>query len=199
MPLISTPTQADPIIASMASDAELLHAWAAGDASSGEQLYRRHVSLVFAFFRTKLVEGIDDLVQVTFLTTQRRAATHRGGSVRAFVLGIARYVLLEHLRTQARVTAPIEPLASSIRDLVTSPSSRLRREESHDRLRAALQSLPIDQQIALELRYWHDLDIDEIAEIQAVAPGTVRTRLHRARAALGALIDSHESAGLLEG
>jgi RNA polymerase sigma factor (sigma-70 family) len=171
------------------TDAELLRAWAEGDGASGEQLYRRHVGLVFAFFRTKLIDDIEDLVQVTFLTTQHKAPAHRGGSVRAFILGIARYILLEHLRTKARQETAIEPLESSISDLVTSPSSMLRREESHDRLRLALQSLPIDQQIALELRYWHELDMDEIAEIQEVAPGTVRTRLHRAREALGELID----------
>lgn len=173
----------------MATDAELLRAWARGDSTSGEQLYRRHVHLVYAFFRTKLVDDIDDLVQTTFLIAQRKATKHRGGSVRAFLLGIARFELLEYLRQKARREQPIEPIKSSIEELATSPSSELRREQTHDRLRAALQSLPIDQQIALELRYWHELSMDEIAEIQAVSTTTVRTRLHRARDALSALVD----------
>lgn len=172
----------------VATDAELLRAWADGDATSGERLYREHVRLVYAFFRTKVVDDVDDLVQATFMTAQRKAAAHRGGKVRAFILGIARYELLEHLRTKTRRESPIKPLESSIRDLATGPSSSLRREESHDRLREALQSLPIDQQIALELRYWHGLEALEIAEIQQVTPATVRTRLHRARHSLMSLM-----------
>lgn len=174
------------------SDQQLLRAWARGDDEAGEQLYRRHVGLVFAFFRTKLADEVDDLVQLTFMTTQRKAAKHRGGSVRAFILGIARYVLLDHLRTKSRRAAPINPIESSIEDLATSPSSLLRREESHDLLREALQSLPLDQQIALELRYWHELDTNEIAAIQDVSATTVRTRLHRARDSLNTLLGGRE-------
>ena len=174
------------------SDHDLLRAWARGDGESGEKLYRLHVGLVFAFFRTKVIDEVDDLVQLTFMTTQRKAAKHRGGSVRAFILGIARYVLLDHLRTKSRRAAPINPIESSIEDLATSPSSLLRREQSHDLLREALQALPLDQQIALELRYWHELDTNEIAAIQEVSATTVRTRLHRARDSLNTLLGGRE-------
>lgn len=176
------------------TDAELLQAWNQGDANSGEQLYRRHFRLVYAFFRTKIVKDVDDLVQNTFMAAVGKAANFRGGSVRAFLLGIARYELLEYLRRTTRREARIEPMISSIYDLATGPSSELRREETHDQLRVALQSLPIDQQIALELRYWHELSMDEIAEIQEVATATVRTRLHRARDALGTMVEDTDLA-----
>lgn len=180
----------------MADDAELLQRWSHGDDASGEQLYRRHFRLVYAFFRSKTPDDVDDLVQETFLTAVRKAEQRRGGSVRGFLLGIARYELLEYLRQKARRNDRIDPVSSSIEDLVTGPSTRLRRDETNDRLRLALQTLPLDQQIALELRYWHELSTEEIAQVQEVAPTTIRTRLHRARNALRGLVEEAAMGGL---
>lgn len=43
-----------------------------------------------------------------------------------------------------------------------------------------LDRLPRDQRVALVLRYYEDLPIDEIAQVMDCRPGTVRTRIHRA-------------------
>lgn len=180
----------------MADDAELLERWSQGDDESGEQLYRRHFRIVYAFFRSKTPDDVDDLVQDTFMTAVRKSGQRRGGSVRAFLLGIARYELLEYLRTKARMQERIDPVTSSIHDLATGPSTELRRDDDGDRLRLALQSLPLDQQIALELRYWHEMTAEEIAQVQEVTPATVRTRLHRARASLRPLVDEGEVGAL---
>lgn len=59
----------------------------------------------------------------------------------------------------------------------------LRREADAD-LRAALALLPPDQQRVLELRYFADLDLGEIAAVTGIALGTVKSRLHRALGAL---------------
>ena len=49
---------------------------------------------------------------------------------------------------------------------------------------ALLDRLPRDQRVALVLRYYEDLPVDEIAQIMGCRPGTVRTRIHRALTAL---------------
>jgi DNA-directed RNA polymerase specialized sigma24 family protein len=54
-----------------------------------------------------------------------------------------------------------------------------RQEEA--RLLGALRSLPLDQQILLELFYWENLGGSELAELFDLAEGTVRSRLRRAR------------------
>lgn len=176
----------------MLDDAELLRQWAQGDRACGERLYRRHHRLVFAFFRSKLHAEVDDLVQATFVTALERGPHYRGGSVRAFLVGIARFELLEHLRRRSKRDARIEPAVSTMRDFATGVSTAVRRERDRQRLHLALESLPIDQQIALELRYWHGLSMVEIAEVQEVATATVRTRIHRAREALEAKLGTAE-------
>ena len=49
---------------------------------------------------------------------------------------------------------------------------------------ALLDRLPRDQRVALVLRYYEDLPVDEIAQVMDCRPGTVRTRIHRALTAL---------------
>ena len=44
-----------------------------------------------------------------------------------------------------------------------------------------LQALPVDFQIAIELHYWEEMSVTEIATVLEVAPGTVKSRLHRGR------------------
>src|SRR5258706_576213 len=48
----------------------------------------------------------------------------------------------------------------------------------------ALCQLPVEQQTLLELHYWEDMDIANLAEVFEMPPTTIRTRLHRARKAL---------------
>ncbi len=168
----------------MEDDAALLLAWADGDADSGERLYRRHFASVYRFFRSKSDDAVDDLVQDTFMVALRRAPKFRGGSVRAFLLGIARYELLEWIRQRAKHDARIDPASQSLRDMGTGVSTAVGRNEREAKVRAALEELPLDMQLAIELRYWHGLSMAEIGEVQSVATTTVRTRLHRARKAL---------------
>jgi RNA polymerase sigma factor (sigma-70 family) len=52
-------------------------------------------------------------------------------------------------------------------------------------LYAALQGLPLDFQISLELFYWEELTAAEIGVVLGVPEGTVRSRLRRARELLG--------------
>ncbi len=58
-------------------------------------------------------------------------------------------------------------------------------------LLGALRELPTDMQIALELYYWEDLSTLEIAEVLGVAPGTIKSRLFRAREQLRERIAAH--------
>jgi DNA-directed RNA polymerase specialized sigma24 family protein len=51
---------------------------------------------------------------------------------------------------------------------------------------AAMRTIPLDSQIALELFYWEDLGVAEMAAVLAVPVGTVKSRLHRARTQLRA-------------
>ncbi|HEX8036314.1 MAG TPA: sigma-70 family RNA polymerase sigma factor [Ktedonobacterales bacterium] len=81
-----------------------------------------------------------------------------------------------------RHTPTVTPLTQDDEDLLigtdTTSEPALQRETG-DELRAVLAALPPDQQHVLELRYFADLDLAEIASLTGVPLGTVKSRLHR--------------------
>lgn len=168
------------------SDQELLLAWRDGNEDAGNALVRRHFPVVFRFFRSKIAEGVEDLAQRTFLGCVESADAYRGdASFRAFVLGIARKQLLLHFRTRYRREAVFDPATLSLQDVAPpsggSPSALIAARDEERLLVAALRRLPVDFQIAVELFYWEELPIAEIAQVLEVATGTVKSRLGRAR------------------
>lgn len=166
------------------SDQDLLTAWRAGDADSGDELVRRHFSSVYRFFAGKIDDRIDDLVQRTFLVClERPERLHADSTMRAFLLGIARNILFEHyraLRKELKMTAVGDLSAESL----GSPSRLAVKQDEHKLLLLALRRIPLDFQIALELFYWEEMSIADTAQVLQVAPGTVKSRLHRGKTML---------------
>ena len=160
--------------------ADLLHRWADGDEEAGAALYKAHFPMVWRFFRTKVAEGIEDLVQSTFLAALEAHQRFRGDAkFSTFLYSIARNQLLMHYRKVDKHRAAA--LDFSVADMGTSPSAMLARDDAQRRLYDAMCGLPLDHQIALELFYWEGLGSAEVADIVGAPESTVRTRLRRAR------------------
>jgi RNA polymerase sigma-70 factor (ECF subfamily) len=167
-------------------DAALLDAWCRGDDRAGEQLFDRHADAVARFFENKVGAGAEDLTQATFLRMiEGRARVRDGVAFRAFVLGIARNVLREHLRELGR-GRQIDPEVECMAALSPGPSTLIGAREEHRLLIEGLRRLPIEAQILLELYYWEQLKSHEIAVVLDVAPSTIRGRLTKAREQLAA-------------
>jgi RNA polymerase sigma-70 factor (ECF subfamily) len=166
------------------SDAELLDAWRAGDRDAGGELFERHFEALYRFFCNKVDDGVDDLIQQTLLACVQAKEGFRGASsFRTWLFTIARHELYEHWRGRAKRAA--EDIGEiSVIDLGTSPSGLLARRREHQVLLAALRSIPLDLQVALELFYWEQLDGPELARALEIPEGTARSRLRRAREAL---------------
>ena len=182
------------------SDEALLRAWQAGDEDAGNELVARHFPVVFRFFRSKLTEGVEDLAQRTFLGCVESAHSYRGDApFRAFLLGIARHQLLLHFRSRYRADNVFDPVTQSVQDFATSsgrsPSAVMAARDEERLLVAALRRLPVDFQIAVELFYWEELPIQEIAVVLEVAVGTVKSRLGRARSLLRQHVDDLTTEG----
>jgi RNA polymerase sigma factor (sigma-70 family) len=170
----------------MDSDEALLASWRAGDQGAGRALVARNLDGVARFFLSKVSTGVDDLVQRSFLALLERSAQIPAGvAVRAYLFGIARNLLLRRFRDEYRDGRHIDELTTSVADLGSSPSAVLDRRERVQLLYAALQALPLDFQISLELFYWEELTAAEIGVVLGVPEGTVRSRLRRARELLG--------------
>ena len=102
----------------MTTDEERLAAWRAGDRDAGVSLISTHYNAIVRFFQTKAGPEADDLVQRTFLRCSEAIVRYQGtGTSRAFLFGIARNVLLEHIRRRVRDGRNVDFHARSIADL----------------------------------------------------------------------------------
>lgn len=176
------------------ADHQLLQAWGQGDASAGQLLVRRHYDAIYLFFHARLDPDLSaDLTQSTFETLFAKRDSFRGESeVRTFVFGIARWKLLDHLRK--RSTGRGEPvpfdegLTAPASDRSLSSLLHARRQESL--VVKALRSLPVDEQILLELKDYEGMTGKAMAEIFGVPRGTIATRIRRARGRLAEAVQS---------
>lgn len=167
------------------SDTQLLTAWAEGCTRSGNVLIERHVDSVHRFFRSKVSRDfVEDLVQQTFMAGLEAYARFRGEvPFKHYLLRIARFLLLGHYRAKSRACG-VDVDITGVRDLGTTPSGRLTKARDEQRLAEAMQSLPIEHQIVLELAYWEGLAGADIAFVLGVSLNTAYSRLHRAKQAL---------------
>jgi len=173
------------VSASAPDDLALLDAWRAGDAKAGQDLFARHFDSIYSFFETKCETEADELVQATFLACLRaRDQFRKDSSFRTYLFTIARHELYRVLKSRRRDSERLDFEVSSIIDLVSTPGTKIARSQDHQRLIEAMQRLPVEQQSLLELHYWEDMGIAELAEVFEAPSPTIRTRLHRARNAL---------------
>ena len=164
------------------SDRTLVERWAAGDRDAGSEFARRHFATLWTYFRNKVSEPPDDLIQATLVQCQRyRARLGEADDVRAYLLSIARSQLRDHYR-RARPQGELDSM--SVRDLASTLDTKLHRRHLQSTVTRALQSLTLAHQEILELHYWSELSVAEIAAVLEVPVGTVKSRLIRARDAL---------------
>ena len=181
----------------MRSDLELLDAWRAGDPVSGDELVSRHWASISRFFRAKVGDDGADLISQTFLACVERKDEIAGDNIKAYLFGVARRRLADHLRKRAR--GPVHDFAvSSLVDFGTGPATAAARRQRSELLRDGLARIPLDDQIALELSYFEQMSTREIAAVLEIEENTVRSRLARAReklrAALAELASPEEAA-----
>jgi RNA polymerase sigma-70 factor (ECF subfamily) len=173
------------------TDVDLLERWRGGDAEAGQALFERHFDSIYGFFETKCPADADELVQATFLSVLRAKTQFRGdSSFRTYLFTIARNELYRVLRTRQRHGVQVDFEQSSIAELVSGPATKLARDQAHRQLVEALRRLPVEQQTLLELHYWEEMDIAELAKVFDAPAATIRVRLHRARKALRELVEA---------
>lgn len=174
------------------NDSELLRSMLAGDEEALALLYRRRQGSIYRFALqmsgSKTIA--EDVTQEVFLFLMREGHVFdpARGSVSAFLLGVAR----NHVLRRLRVEQLLAPLTDDTDDDVPSmhastdvcPLEDLTRAETIESVRRAVLSLPSKYREVVVLCELQDISYEETAEILGCAIGTVRSRLHRARALL---------------
>jgi RNA polymerase sigma-70 factor (ECF subfamily) len=182
------------------ADEELMELVAAQDAAAFEVMFDCYGGAAFSLaYRMCGQRAVaEDIVQEAFLSLWRQAARfdHRRGSLRAFVLGVVRNRAIDSFRARAtreRLTVPDDGVAERLpADELTDAEVGRRDEAEH--VRNALRELPDDQRRVIELAYFGGYTHQQIAELLALPPGTVKGRMRlgltKLRSSLGELADS---------
>lgn len=168
------------------SDAALLEAWERGDQQAAAQLVDRYYQGVLRFFDLRVGAQAEDLTQRTFLAcVEARARLRQADSFRPFLFGIARRLLLNHIRSRTvednvfetgDISGALDPGPTASRIVATHEQQTL--------LLRAIQCLDVEAQMLLVLYYWEGLRTAEIGEVLGAPASTITTRLARTRKAL---------------
>src|ERR1700760_4978508 len=170
--------------ASAARESELIAKIAKGDRRAFEEIYNLYHRRL-ARFLTRLTRRYDvaeEVINDTFWIVWKKAGDFRGDSQPStWILGIAYRRARNASRSSARAGSP-----ENLDVLLEPPTSDepMRTEELRDWLVQALQQLPVEQRLAVELCYELGYSCEEIAQIMRCPTNTVKTRLFHARAKL---------------
>jgi RNA polymerase sigma-70 factor (ECF subfamily) len=166
---------------------------AAGDEVAFTTLFRRRQADVYgvALLMTGLPATAEDVTQEVFLAVMRDAARYESGraTVKSWLCGIAR----NHARRRLERDGRVEPLADDgqherAADGRTDPLGEIANGQRLEALRRAILSLPLRYREVVVLCDLEEISYADAATALDCAVGTVRSRLHRARALLAAKV-----------
>ena len=168
------------------SDGDLLRLLSGGDETAFLEFYRRHQGLVyrFALQMSGKTEIAEEVTQDVFMVVMRSGARYDAerGSVAASLYGIARNIVLRALERERPYVTTLDEADSVYVD--GDLLGDLARNERVETLRKAVLALPPAYREVVVLCDLHERDYAEAAAALGCAIGTVRSRLHRARALL---------------
>jgi len=173
-----------------ASDLALVQRMQQGDERALGELYDKWMPVVASLIHRMLKGGaspddVEDVVEETFWQVWRQSArfTAERESVQTWILTIARRLCTDRARWRARrPTVALDVVA--LGDATPGADAQLERARQTRALRQAIAELPEDQRAVVALQVWDGLEYEEIAAIERVPVGTVRSRLARAKEAL---------------
>jgi RNA polymerase sigma-70 factor (ECF subfamily) len=169
-------------------DSALVARLIAGDASALRLLYERHgrALLRFSTAMCRSRQAAEDLVHDTFLAFLREPSLFDPlqGSVFAYLCGVLRHQVSRHFRRERRWVALGSEETYAQPDDTAAPDDEIARTEETAALRRAMLELPLPHREVIALCDLEELPYATVASILDCPVGTVRSRLHRARALL---------------
>lgn len=172
------------------SDEILIGRIANGDRLAMQVLYARHHVKVFRFV-LRLVRNeatAEDLICEVFLDVWRQAGKFEGRSAATtWILAIARFKALSALRKRPEQELD-EEAAAAIPDHSDDPETATAKKDKSEALRRCLQGLSAEHREIVDLVYYHEKSVEEVATIVGIPEATVKTRMFYARKKLSELL-----------
>ena len=174
----------------LTSDEVLIGRIANGDRLAMQVLYARYHVRVFRFV-VRMVRDeamAEDLISEVFLDVWRQAGRFEGRStVSTWMLAIARFKALSAPRR--RLDGELdEETASAIEDPTDDPEIALEKKDKSAMIRNCLVGLSAEHREIIDLVYYHEKSVGEVAEIVGIPENTVKTRMFYARKRLAELV-----------
>ena len=172
------------------SDEVLIARIAGGDRLAMQVLFARHHVRVYRFV-LRLVRNeatAEDLISDVFLDVWRQAGKFEGRSaVSTWMLSIARFKALSALRRRPEQELDDET-AEQLEDQSDDPEVALAKKDKAAVLRQALSKLSAEHREIVDLVYYHEKSVEEVAGIVGIPEATVKTRMFYARKKLSELL-----------
>lgn len=174
------------------SDGELHRAALAGSGEAMAALYQRHGGLVYRFTLqmsrdAAVAEEITQEVFLALLTRIDRFDAGRG-ALSTWLCGIARRQFWKRLEKNDAADAIDEENTAELECPADGPAEILLRREAVAAVRAGMDELPASLREVVILCALEEMSYEQAAQVLAVPVGTVRSRLHRAKARLAGLL-----------
>jgi RNA polymerase sigma-70 factor (ECF subfamily) len=172
------------------SDETLIELIADGDKRAMQVLYARHNVRVYRFVLrlTGNQSLAEDLVSEVFFDVWRQAEGFESKSqVSTWLLAIARYKALSAMRRRTDEHLD-DQMAASIEDTADDPETVVNTKDRAIIIQKCLTQLSPAHREVIDLVYYHEKSVDEVAEIVGVPPATVKTRMFYARSKMADLL-----------
>jgi RNA polymerase sigma-70 factor (ECF subfamily) len=172
------------------SDEMLIGQIAAGDKGATRTLFMRHQIKVYRFVLRIVGDATlaEDALSETFIDAWQHAGRYEGrSSVSTWLLGIARHRALTALRRRPIESLDREAPQNAI-DPGRDPEAELGQKDTSAAIRRALTALSREHAEIIDLIYYQEQSIREVAEILRIPENTVKTRVFYARKRLAALV-----------
>jgi RNA polymerase sigma-70 factor, ECF subfamily len=171
------------------ADEALIGRIARGDRLAMQVLFARHHVRVYRFVLRLLRDEMaaEDVIGEVFLDVWRQANRFEGRSaVSTWLIAIARFKALSQLRKR-REDGLDDETAESIEEPSDDPELALAKLDKGEKLRKCLAGLSREHREVIDLVYYHEKSIEEVARIVGIPENTVKTRMFYARKKLGEL------------
>ena len=175
------------------TEADLIHRAQAGDADAWDVLMRMHQEAVFrlAYLLLGHAGDAEDVAQETFIRAFRYLNSFdTSRNLRPWLLSITANLARNRRRSLGRYWHHLQRAARLNPEAVSDVEKDADKQAEAEALQRAVGQLnPVDQQI-IYLRFFLELPVEETAEALNIAPGTVKSRLHRALGRLRGVVES---------